>query len=110
MRGTDVASITAEFGYWLSQEYWGRGVMSEAAKGFTDWAFEKFGDLERLHVDIFEANKASVRVVEKAGWVFEGRSRRAVKKKGVVMDVLIYSIIREDWERDRKKENGEGGE
>lgn len=82
--------------------------MSEAARAFADWAFRKFKDLERVHADIFEANKASVRVVEKAGWVFEGRARRAVRKAGVVMDALVYSIIREDWESDMRKEKEEG--
>jgi RimJ/RimL family protein N-acetyltransferase len=58
-----------------------------------------FDGEERLWAFIFHVNRASERVVMKAGFVFEGRLWRAVGKNGVVMDELSYSVVREDWEK-----------
>lgn len=102
-RGTDVQARTAEFGYWLGEEYWGKGIMTEAVIGFARWAFDRFEDLDRIFAGMFESNTGSVRVIERAGWMFEGRARKAIRKRGVVMDQLIYSYIRDDWERDEGK-------
>jgi RimJ/RimL family protein N-acetyltransferase len=55
--------------------------------------------LERLWVSIFDIHKASECVVKKARFVFEGRLRKGAWKNGVVMEELIYSVIREDWEK-----------
>ena len=55
--------------------------------------FERF-DLERLQAGVFETNPASARVLEKAGYVREGRLRRAVVKDGRVLDLLMYARIR----------------
>jgi len=96
--GKDVYCCSAELGYWIGQEYWGKGIATEAVKGFVDWTYANFPQMERLHAQIFEDNKASVAVLERAGFVFEGRLRKAVYKNGKHMDALTYSFIREDWD------------
>jgi len=101
--GEDVYCRSAELGYWLGEEYWGKGIITEAVKGFVAWTYANFPQMERLYAGIFEDNKASVKVVERAGFLFEGRLRKAVYKNGKHMDALVYSFIREDW--DSKDEN-----
>jgi [ribosomal protein S5]-alanine N-acetyltransferase len=91
--GTDVHRQTAELGYWLGESFWGRGIMSEAVQEFTRWAFEAF-DLQRIFAQPFENNKASARVLEKAGFVCEGRLRANALKDGKVLDSLIYARVR----------------
>ena len=82
---------SAEIGYWLGEEYWGRGIVTEAVKVFTEWAFANF-DLSRIYAGVFEWNPASARVMEKAGFEFEGRMKKAVTKEGRTGDELIYAI------------------
>ena len=62
----DVFRRSAEIGYWLGEEYWGRGIVTEAARAVTDYAFATF-DLCRVFAGVFEWNPASMRVLEKAG-------------------------------------------
>lgn len=91
--GSDVHRQTAELGYWLGEAYWGRGIMSEAVQEFTRWAFEAF-ELQRIFAQPFENNAASARVLEKAGFVREGRLSANVLKDGKVLDSLIYARLR----------------
>lgn len=91
----DVHLRTAELGYWLAEEHWGRGIATRAVRAFTDDAFDRF-DLIRVYATVFETNPASARVLEKAGFRFEGRLRMSVVKAGRVLDQLMYSKLKRD--------------
>lgn len=88
--GIDVHRQTAELGYWLGQEFWGRGIMTEAVAAFTDFCFEEF-QLRRIYAEPFANNAASARVLEKAGFAFEGRLKNNVLKDGKLLDSLLYA-------------------
>lgn len=90
----DVDRRSAEIGYWLGEEFWGRGIVTEALIAVTDYAFANH-DLCRLYAHVFEWNPASARVLEKAGYAFEGRMRKSVTKEGQTIDQLMYAVIRE---------------
>jgi RimJ/RimL family protein N-acetyltransferase len=90
----DVERRSAEIGYWLGQEFWGRGIATEALIAVTDYAFSNY-DVCRLFAHVFDWNGPSARVLGKAGYVFEGRLRRSVIKDGKTIDQLAYAIIRE---------------
>jgi len=90
----DVARRSAEIGYWLGEEVWGRGIATDALLAVTDYAFANF-DLCRLYANVFAWNPASARVLEKAGYSFEGRLKRSVTKDGQTIDQLMYAIIRD---------------
>ena len=89
----DVFRRSAEIGYWLGEEFWGRGIVTEALRAMTDYAFATW-DLCRISAGVFEWNPGSMRVLEKAGYEFEARSRKAVIKDGETIDELIYVILR----------------
>ena len=88
--GEDVHRHTAEFGYWLGEEFWGRGVMSEVVPAFVDYCFKEFS-LNRIFAMPHSSNPASAHVLEKAGFVLEGRLRKNVVKDGEVLDSLLYA-------------------
>ena len=98
--GEDIHYRSAEIGFWLGEPFWGRGIVTAAVRAFTPWAFERF-DLLRVWAGVFETNRASARVLEKAGYVFEGRHRGAVVKDGRVLDELVYARVREPVESKR---------
>lgn len=91
--GSDIHRRTGEMGYWLAERFWGRGIVSEAVSLFTAYAFERF-DLVRIHADPFAGNRASCRVLEKAGFVAEGLMRANVLKDGALLDQWMYARIR----------------
>src|SRR5690606_11107271 len=92
----DVERISAEIGYWLGKQYWGRGIMSEAVGAVTRWGFREFG-LTRIYALPFANNAASSRVLEKAGYLLEGVMRRSALKDGVVMDQRLYAVTDLDF-------------
>ncbi|ESU33738.1 hypothetical protein G3A_04510 [Bacillus sp. 17376] len=86
---------TAEIGYALSMEYWGRGIATEAAKELIRYGMNEM-ELVRIQAKALVTNKGSERVMEKAGMKFEGILRKFIYFKGVHHDVKMYSIIKED--------------
>jgi ribosomal-protein-alanine N-acetyltransferase len=96
VRGTDVERFSAEIGYWLGEHYWGRGIVTEALTLVSDYAFRSF-NLLRLFALPFEENIASVRVLEKAGYVREGLLRSSSVKFGKPRDQYIYAKLNPDW-------------
>jgi RimJ/RimL family protein N-acetyltransferase len=88
--GEDVHRHTAEFGYWLGEEFWGQGIMSEVVPAFVDYCFKEFS-LSRMFAMPHSSNPASARVLEKAGFVLEGRLRKHVVKDGQIFDSLLYA-------------------
>ncbi|WP_261134385.1 GNAT family N-acetyltransferase [Bacillus sp. Marseille-Q3570] len=83
----------AEIGYVLSKEYWGRGLITEAARAVITFGFESM-DLVRIQARCFLENKGSERVMEKLGMSFEGISRKGMYVKGEHKDLKVYSIIK----------------
>jgi len=90
----DVAHRSAEIGYWLGEEFWGRGIATDALIAVTNYAFKNY-DVCRLYAHVFDWNPASARVLEKAGYEFEGRLRKSVTKAGQTIDQLMYGLVRE---------------
>ncbi|MFN8581270.1 MAG: GNAT family N-acetyltransferase [Gemmatimonadaceae bacterium] len=88
--GTDIYARSAEVGYWLGEEYWGKGLAAEALSGFVPWAFAEF-NLARMWAAVFVTNPGSARVLEKAGFVREATFANAAVKDGEVLDEWIYA-------------------
>ncbi|HTK19139.1 MAG TPA: GNAT family protein [Mucilaginibacter sp.] len=89
----DVYRKTAIIGYWLSEELWGKGIMPEAVKLITEYAFTYLNFI-RLQASVYSKNPASMRVLEKAGYVKEGVMRNAVIKDGEILDEHLYAILK----------------
>jgi [ribosomal protein S5]-alanine N-acetyltransferase len=89
--GGDVERVSAEIGYWLGQPFWGRGIATEALVAITEYAVATHG-LTRVFAVPFASNSRSCRVLEKAGYVLEGRLRRSAVKDGVITDQLQYAF------------------
>jgi ribosomal-protein-alanine N-acetyltransferase len=91
--GQDVNRHTAGLGYWLGEEFWGRGIMPQAVAALTDFCFDNF-PLRRIYAETFANNAASARVLEKVDFVFEGRLKNHVIKDGALLDSLLYAKTR----------------
>ena len=89
--GGDVERVSAEIGYWLGEPFWGRGIATEALVALTEYAIATHG-LTRVYAVPFAWNTASCRVLEKAGYVLEGRLRRSAVKDGAITDQLQYAF------------------
>lgn len=90
---------TAELGYYIAEEYWGKGIMTEAVKQICEYVFSK-SDIIRIYAEPFAYNAASCRVLEKAGFQYEGMLRNNAVKNGKVIDMKMYSLLKEDIKYD----------
>lgn len=86
---------TAELGYYIAEEYWGKGIMTEAVKQLCDYVFSNT-DIIRIYAEPFAYNIGSCRVLEKAGFQYEGTLRSNALKNGNVFDMKMYSKLKTD--------------
>lgn len=86
-------------GYFLAEEYWGKGIASEAVRIFIKFLFETV-NINRIQAEGMLANKASKRVLLKNGFTKEGLLRQAAfwPGKGIV-DLEIFSILKGDYNK-----------
>lgn len=92
-RQGNIHRLTAELGYYIAQEYWGNGIMTEAVRQICEYVF-KNSDIIRIYAEPFAYNEASCRVLEKAGFQFEGVLRSNAIKNNKVLDMKMYSLIK----------------
>ena len=94
----------AELGYWIAKPFWNRGFCTEAAIAAIRYGFDGLG-LNRVHANHLARNPASGRVMEKAGLIREGVARQHTKKWGKHEDLVLYGLVRDDWERGKPQKS-----
>lgn len=93
----------AELGYWVAEDYWGRGIATEASKKMLNFGFDMLR-LNKVVAFHMARNPASGRVLEKLGMRKEGFFQQHVKKWGQFEDVVAYGILQSDPIRSRPDE------
>lgn len=94
VRQPNIHHRTAEMGYFLAEDYWGKGIMTEAVKQMADYIFEKT-TIVRIYAEPFAKNTASCRVLEKAGFTCEGILRKNAEKNNELLDMKMYARIKD---------------
>ena len=92
-RGCNIHYRTAELGYYIGESFQGKGIAAEAVRQFCGYIFENT-DIIRLYAEPFSYNKASCRVLEKAGFELEGILHSNAVKDGQILDMLMYARIK----------------
>jgi RimJ/RimL family protein N-acetyltransferase len=93
---TDIYRKNFEIGYFLAEEYWGKGIATKAIKAATSYAFKDF-DIVRVYAEPFADNTGSQKALEKAGFTLEATLKKNVVKNGIIKDSCIYSVLKEDF-------------
>jgi len=93
-RQTNIHNRTAEMGYYISENHWGKGYTTTAVRQICEYVFENT-DIIRIFAEPFATNAASCRVLEKAGFIFEGTLRKNAIKNGNILDMKLFSLIKE---------------
>lgn len=92
-RQNNIHFRTAELGYYVAEEYWGKGIMTQAVKQVCDYVFCN-SDIVRIYVEPFVHNLASQRVLEKNGFNCEGVLKNNAYKNGKFIDMKMYSKLK----------------
>ncbi|KAF2724091.1 acyl-CoA N-acyltransferase [Polychaeton citri CBS 116435] len=90
----DVYKRAAEIGYWIGEEFWGKGIMSTLVPAYVNWAWRTFGILIRLNACHYERNVGSGKVLMSAGFKLEGKQEAAAWKNGRVEADILYGQLR----------------
>ena len=88
-------------GYALGRAHWGNGYIWEALNALLAYAFEELG-MHRIEADVDPRNAASIRTLERLGFVREGYLRERWHVGGEIQDALFYGLLRSDWEKTRR--------
>jgi len=88
----DVYRKNVEIGYFIGEPYWGKGIATEAVRLLLDYTIRQF-EPARIYAEVFETNKASMRVLQKNGFYLEGIRRKAVFKNNTLMDDYVWVKI-----------------
>lgn len=91
------AAQFVSLGYWMGQDYAGKGLMSEAVGTVIPFVFDHL-DLHRIHAAFLPGNIASRRVLEKNGFVEEGYARNYLQIDGRWADHVLFGLTRELYE------------
>ena len=94
-RKDNVHRLTAEMGYYIAEEYWGKGIAAEAVRQVCAYLFENT-DIVRIFAEPYDFNTGSCRVLEKANFVYEGTLRKNAFKNGQFLDMKLYSVIKNE--------------
>jgi RimJ/RimL family protein N-acetyltransferase len=88
----------AETGYWIGEEFWGKGYCTEASHAAVQYAFEvlKLNKITSRHM---AENPASGKVMLKAGMEKEGYFKQDFFKNGYFSDTVVYGLLRENWNK-----------
>ncbi|UOQ84676.1 GNAT family N-acetyltransferase [Gracilibacillus salinarum] len=92
----------SEIGFELSKEYWGYGIASEALGAIITYGFEQW-NLQRIQALIEPPNSSSKKLVESKGFIQEGLLRNYEFTCGKFDDLLMYSLLKQDYEKDTDK-------
>ena len=87
----DIMCKNEELGYWLGEEYWGKGIVSHCVGLMVAYGFENL-DIDRIFARPFGSNIVSQKVLEKCGFVLEARLSKTIYKWGQYEDELIYAV------------------
>lgn len=92
----DWSNKTAYFGYWLGEEYQGKGIMTKVAKALTNYAFTHL-NLNKVEIRAAVENKKSRSVPERLGFVNEGIIRQAEWLYDHYVDITVYGVLANEW-------------
>lgn len=85
----DVYRKTAEIGYFIGEEFWGNGIATEAIGQMVNYIQKNF-DVVRIYAEVFEYNKASMKVLEKNGFYLECIREKAVIKNNRILNDYVW--------------------
>jgi len=85
-----------KLGYAIAADYWGHGYATDAARTLTTYVFTRLG-LNRVSAAIGPDNEASIAVVKRLGFSYEGRLREHVFTNNAWRDSLLYSVLAHEW-------------
>jgi RimJ/RimL family protein N-acetyltransferase len=94
---TNIYRKNLEIGFFISENFWGKGIATKAIKAAVSYAFRNF-DVVRIFAETFSDNTGSRRALEKAGFSLEATLKSSIIKNDIIKDSCLYSILKENYQ------------
>lgn len=85
-----------EIGYWLAEEYQGRGIMTACCRALVDFVFTEYR-LHRVEIRAATGNQKSCAIPERLGFTLEGALRESEWVNDRFVDSAVYAMLDRDW-------------
>ncbi len=85
----DIYKMNVELAYWIAEPFWGTGIATIAVGLMTQYIFETFA-INRIVAEVFDYNRASMRVLEKNGYYLETVKRKGILKNDFLTDDFVW--------------------
>jgi len=92
----EIPKVRADFGYDLNPKYWNKGIMTEALSAIMKFTFSTL-DINRIEASVSTENIASIKVLEKLGFIKEGILRERSYWRGSCHDMIMLSILKKEY-------------
>lgn len=96
LHGWDQALQKAEIGYWLSEQWQGKGIATASCRALVSYAFNTLR-MNKIEIRFVLQNERSARIPVKLGFVKEGVIRQSMKLHGQYADMVVMGMLRQDW-------------
>lgn len=96
MHAWDLNTKRAQIGYWISEGYEGKGIITKSLKKFAAFLFDNLG-LNKIEIHFVPANKRSAKVAEKLGCKIEGVIRQSIMRNGMPEDIVVTGLLKSEW-------------
>lgn len=96
--GIDWSNNKTEIGYWLGEDFTGKGIMTRACRAMVNYAFNEY-DLHRVEIRCATSNVKSRAIPERLGFIQEGVLREQAKLYDTYVDHIIYGMLAHEWKR-----------
>jgi ribosomal-protein-serine acetyltransferase len=93
----DLTNKTASIGYWLDQQWLGKGIITRCCKAVVDDGFSRL-QLNRIEIRAATENYKSQAIPERLGFKKEGIIRQGEFVNSRFVDLLVYSMLKQEWE------------
>jgi len=91
--GYDIERLNGEIGYWISEDFWNKGIMTNVLKDTVDFIFRNT-EIIRLFTLVFEFNEGSMRVLEKAGFKKVAILKKAAIKNHKIINMHYFELLK----------------
>ena len=88
----------AQLGYWIAQDYEGKGIINKCLQGFIGFLFGKVG-LNKLEIQFVVNNQRSAKVAERLGFKLEGVLRDSHLMNGSYKDIAVTGLLKSEWKQ-----------
>lgn len=99
-KGIDRINSKLEIGYWLGENFQGKGIMIRSCEAMVKYAYEHMR-MNRIQIKVGVGNHKSSRIPQQLGFTLEGIERDGEWLGSRFIDLEVYSLLKREWEKQK---------